>query len=85
MSALEVAVIERHRAEPRIAEELIAMLRRARERGHRTGFRAAWEVLRWRVSSTGGAREEAAPPADRHARAGRGDVAVGPAPFGVIT
>jgi hypothetical protein len=49
MIPLENAVIERHVAEPRIAEELIAMLRRARERGQATGFRSVWEVLRWRA------------------------------------
>jgi hypothetical protein len=49
MNSRENEVIERHIREPRIAQELIAMLRKAKERGHRTGFRTAWEVLRWRA------------------------------------
>jgi hypothetical protein len=49
MSSREIEVIERHLAEPRIAGELITMLRRAKERGQATGFRSVWEVLRWRA------------------------------------
>jgi hypothetical protein len=41
-------VVDRHLGEPRIASTLIEMLRAARARGRKVGFRQAWEVLRWR-------------------------------------